>query len=126
MRINTICACQGRCAVLFLTENISSYRCAGVTFVWCRLLFGCCLFDRLHYKASITRSEASFLKYLGSVRQNFRSEIMFQDRFTCSITSQVVKVISTVKNGVGGGWIVSNFVDLHRYRCDREYERCSL
>ena len=51
------------------------------------------------------RSEANFLIYLGLVWQNFRSEMMFLHRYTCSFTSQVAKVVSTVKNWEGGvGW----------------------
>ena len=86
-RINAICAWQSRCVVLFLTDNISSYCCTGATFVWCRLLLCCCMCDRLHYKASIKRPEASCLKYLGSAWQSCRSETMYRDRYTCSFTS---------------------------------------
>ena len=37
----TICACQGQRVVLFLTNNTSSYRCTGTTFVWSRRLLSC-------------------------------------------------------------------------------------
>ena len=128
--IYTICACQGRCVALFLTDDVISYRYTGATFVRCRLLLRSGMFDRLHYKSLIKRSEASFLKYLGSVWQHFRSEMMFWDRYTCLFTRQVANVISTVTSWEGNGrrwWrMTSNFVHLHRCRCDREYEHFNL
>ena len=99
------------CVVLFLTDNITSYRCTAATFVWCLLLLCCCTCDRLHYKSSINRSETSFLIYLCLVWQNFRSEMMFWDKYACSVTIRLLKwslrrnIGRGVGVGVGGGWL---------------------
>ena len=43
--MNTICTCLGWCVLLFLTDITSLYLCIGATFMWCRLLLSCVVYE---------------------------------------------------------------------------------